>query len=372
MGKADILAGELVPLLAAVEPAAAREFGQAGPALWSRVEQSLVSDLVLAGAGGGGAFGSARADHRFLAGVLDLRLAGLMVDNLAWFYRSAQGRGQPADLPPRLFQHWTLAVTDVLAPGSARPVAGVLRWILDHHDDWVRLAGSGPAPFQPGDARWEALYRAFLPALLEGRQADCIRLAEAQVRAAGDLGPFYAQVVTPALREVGRLWETGLLSVAGEHRACAVARRTCDVLNHLLVPFQHRKGRVVVSAAPEEWHDLGARILADLLAGDGWAVDYLGANVPARDLLELVRQVRPRVLALSLTVPFNLQEVRDLAGQVRAEHGAGAPRILLGGALFAQDPDLWRRLDADGHAATADGALALLEQWWREPDRSAR
>jgi methanogenic corrinoid protein MtbC1 len=96
-------------------------------------------------------------------------------------------------------------------------------------------------------------------------------------------------------------------------------------------------------------------------------VDYLGANVPARDLLELVRQVRPQALAVSMTVPFNLREARDLVGQIRAEAGARAPKILVGGAVFDLDRDLWRRLGADGHASTAAGGLEALERWWQEP-----
>jgi methanogenic corrinoid protein MtbC1 len=367
----DALVERVAPLLERVASAAARDFRQAGPALWEGVERMLAAESPTA-AGGSGAFGSARDDHRFLASVLDLRLAGLLVANLPWIYRSARGRGLAADLPERRFRHWARAAASALPAASSGPVAAVLDWILEHHGDWVRLAASEPSPAGPGDPRWESVYPDFLDALVEGRQWDGLRLAEAQVRSAADLGAFHDQLLAPALREVGRRWELGRLSVAVEHRAGEMARRICDVLSHTLVPFLHCKGRVVVTAVPGERHDLGMRILSDLLAGDGWAVDCLGADLPAGDLLDLVRQVRPQVVALSMTMPFDLGAVRDLVGRLRAGAGPRRPKVIVGGALFARDRDLWRRLGADARADSAGEGAAVLAGWWQGPVRPAK
>ena len=360
------LQAELAPLLERVPPGAVQEFEGNGAAWWTRVDRLLAADLVLVGEGGDGVFGHSRRDHRFLASVLEFRLPGLLAGTLPWFYRATLGRGRPEDLPKRLLQHWMLAVVETLPPGAADPVNAVLRWAVYHHDDWVQLAQVEPVPDGPEDSRWKDFYHAFLPVLLRGSQVECLRLAEGRVRTAEDLVAFCLQVVAPGLREAGRLWETGRFTVAQEHRASAAARRTWGALGHLLVPCRRRKGRTTVTASADEWHDLGSLILADLLAWDGWEVDYLGANVPTRDLADLVRRNRPQVLVVSATVPSSLKDVRDLVAGLRAEHGLRAPRVIVGGLAFGWDPGLWRRVGADGHADNAQEALAVLDGWWQE------
>lgn len=212
---------------------------------------------------------------------------------------------------------------------------------------------------------WQETAHLYLGHLLRGAELDAILLAEAKVLVRYDLGPFYDQVLTPALREVGRLWEAGSITVAAEHRASAIARRTCDALFHLLVPFRRTRGRAIISAATSDAHDLGARILADLLAGAGWDVTFLGARTSERELLSLIRHGHPHVLGLSLALPSDLGQTRALIERVRQEPGAGDRMLIVGGPLFATDPELWRTLGADAYAPSAQAAIAVLEAWWR-------
>ena len=88
----------------------------------------------------------------------------------------------------------------------------------------------------------------------------------------------------------------------------------------------------------------------------GWDSYYLGANVPAADLLATLRAKRAAVLGISATLTRHLGEVATLVSKARAEVGSSLI-ILVGGYPFNVDRELWRRVGADGMASDASKAV---------------
>ena len=117
-----------------------------------------------------------------------------------------------------------------------------------------------------------------MPALLQGEYRECLRLTDRVVTSPETLVDFYLQVVQPCLYQVGNLWQRGVISVAQEHLASAVVARVMAVAYDRVEPMHQLQGKAVVTAAPHNFHEIGARMLADCLGLDGWEVDYLGAN----------------------------------------------------------------------------------------------
>ena len=121
-----------------------------------------------------------------------------------------------------------------------------------------------------------------------------------------------------------------------------------------------------MSASPNEHHQIGAWMISDLLEVRGWTTRFLGADTPTQALLEALDDFRPRVLALSVTMSFNLRNTADLIARVRQHSGRRAPRIMVGGRVFQETPGLALSIGADGEAADAAGACLLAEAWLEE------
>ena len=96
------------------------------------------------------------------------------------------------------------------------------------------------------------------------------------------------ELIAPALHSIGQLWEQGKLSVADEHRASSVAARLISRLGARFARRGHRRGTVVLAAAPGELHGLPVAITANLLRWRGFDVVELGADTPAEALAETV------------------------------------------------------------------------------------
>ncbi|MDZ7801788.1 MAG: cobalamin-dependent protein [Trueperaceae bacterium] len=165
-------------------------------------------------------------------------------------------------------------------------------------------------------------------------------------------------MIEPAMYQVGLLWQQGEISVALEHlatskasllltRAFAVASTDASL----------GERRAVFAAVEGNRHSMGLRMIADTFSLHGWDADYLGADVPVRDLLTHVDAVRPELLGLAATMPNDLERMADVIERVRHEFGPQAPQILVGGLPLREMRDAWRALGADAWAADAREAV---------------
>ena len=196
----------------------------------------------------------------------------------------------------------------------------------------------------------------FLRAILAGDIAAALAVAR-DARERG-LPFFYEQVVTASLVEVGRRWEIGEITVADEHVATAVAQSVIASF-YPSFPWAPEGPRAVVACIAGERHELGARMAADLLAYDGWNVQFVGADVPLDALLELVVRDRPQFVGLSIGLPERLPQLQTAIARLRAE--VPACRVVVGGRALARLDT--GSLGVDLIARSAVESVAAVRAW---------
>jgi methanogenic corrinoid protein MtbC1 len=109
-----------------------------------------------------------------------------------------------------------------------------------------------------------------------------------------------------------------------------------------------------------ELHEVGLRILTDLLELEGWQTWYLGASVPPASAVQLCVERNADVLLVSATLPPHIAAVAEAIRLFKSRPELSQARVIVGGRAFRNAPELWRRIGADGYAASADEALTLL------------
>lgn len=191
-----------------------------------------------------------------------------------------------------------------------------------------------------------------------GREADRV------VREAldGAVAPqrIYLDIFQPSAYAIGRLWQANKISVAGEHLATAIIERQMGELHPLFKPARELGRTMVLGCVPDEWHRVGARMVADFFEADGWEVHYLGANVPIADLVGLARETSADLVGLSAEMLFNLPRVAELVRALERAGLGGIP-VIAGGMPFIEQAGLARALNLRGSAPNAADAVALAE-----------
>ena len=135
----------------------------------------------------------------------------------------------------------------------------------------------------------------------------------------------------PLLRRVGDGWAAGELSVAQEHYASQFVReRLHELLNRLEGGPRHGP-HALCASFPDELHDLALLGLAIHLAAAGHRVSMLGAAVPLPDLVAMVADEQPQLVAVSVLIPRPADEVAAFARALRSACATGT-RVVMGGA----------------------------------------
>lgn len=210
------------------------------------------------------------------------------------------------------------------------------------------------------------MQRSFLLLFMSGDSQSCFSFIDQSIYTPDDVKHFYLDVVWPVMCRIGHMWVSNQISVAEEHLATAIVSNIMGSLYRRFAPFPVTRGQAVVSAGPNELHEIGARMVADLMEMDGWDVTYVGANTQDSELLDILKQQKPFVLALSVATIFNLQKVRSLLNRINIDPETVGIKTIVGGSAFSGMPLLWQEIGADGYAADVGSAIQVCNTWWME------
>lgn len=260
-----------------------------------------------------------------------------------------------------------------VGPGTLRDAVSSLFSVVEENlppnaqkasDPYLRLAiamleAESPASTSAlqADNDLHRLALRYLDAIFSGDRRAAIALIEDAVAGGAPIADMYVDVLLPALVEVGRMWHLGEITVTEEHFVSDTTRNAMAILSHQ-APTAPPTGRTVVTASVQgNAHDFGARVVADFFEMAGWRAICLGADIPSAELARAVSFFRADLLALSVTITQHLEAARRAIEELRRT--AVDVRVLVGGHAFLDAPDVWRRLGADGYAATVREAPEL-------------
>jgi len=295
----------------------------------------------------------------YLADALDVSSPALFNDYVGWVKVLLAQRGVPSED----LDHHLVCMAEVVRGEMPSRVAGPAVAMIEGALTLLPAMPSTTTSLLESEHRLSPLAREYLHQLLGGYRSAGGRLAFEAVERGESVRDLYLQVLQPALREIGRLWQINKINVAQEH-FCSAATQV--VMAQLLsrVDAANRRGhRVVVACICGELHELGARMVGDFFDMAGWDAYFCGANTPHAACVQSVVERAADVLAVSATMGYHLHAGQELIQSVRLDPWCAKLHVMVGGHPFSIDPALSRTVGADGTAADADAAVELAGKW---------
>ncbi len=170
-------------------------------------------------------------------------------------------------------------------------------------------------------------------------------------------------VLAPAMRSIGALWQAAEITVADEHLATTICRQLLDEIAATLqtAPVNSRQTVLLITPEPER-HELALVMAGAVLSGAGYDTLLLGSGVPQAALKSALLRHRPAVVALSSSVP----RAASLAAAAKLVHETlPAVHLITGGAAARALP-----LDITAHyVERLDGLLGTVDALLVPPDR---
>jgi methanogenic corrinoid protein MtbC1 len=89
---------------------------------------------------------------------------------------------------------------------------------------------------------------------------------------------------------------------------------------------------VVLTCVENEEHQVGIKMVADVFEMNGWESFFIGTGIPTNELIRYIHEVKPDLLAISLSVYFNYTNLLKLLKTLRTEFHT--LQFIVGGQAF--------------------------------------
>lgn len=228
----------------------------------------------------------------------------------------------------------------VRTPGGHRrlPLSGVVQFVRAHRLELVRpnlLGLPGFTPRTTGDA--EAL-RTAMQAALEAANEDEIRgLMLGSYLAGTPAAEILDDLIAPAFRALGDRWAHGAVAVYQERRAVEICTRVLFQLRALLPLPASSAPQAIGGTLTGDPYALPTTMLEIALGEAGWRAQSYGCGLPAATLVDALRDVRPRLLWLSVSAfDSEHQFLADYALLSAAAQELGVA-MLVGGRMLSAE-----------------------------------
>jgi len=241
-----------------------------------------------------------------------------------------QRTGVPSDTIRKWEQRYGV-LHPVRTPGGQRRYSELdvarVKWLKERIHEGYRI-GEAAALLGAGDqvARTVEELRNGIVTATIASDVDALGQLVDQALALSTLEESFAQVLAPALVEVGERWASGSVSVAQEHLVSSTVRAALQKLLSDQRADVH--GTAVLACAPGERHEIGLLMLAVMLRSNGWQVAYLGADTPFADAVGLADRLDATALCFSAAAKESAQA---LARALTATPPRKSLAVLVGG-----------------------------------------
>ena len=175
-------------------------------------------------------------------------------------------------------------------------------------------------------------YTSFRDALLKGDRVYCSQFIQNELNKNKSIFELYESIIRESMYEIGELWEFNKISTATEHLASAIVEAILNEIYPVVVSDKNHNNSVVLACVENEMHQIGIKMVSDVFELNGWKTYFLGVNVPTYELIRFVKEIKPELLAISMSLYFHLPVMEKMTLQINKE--LPDLKIFIGGQGF--------------------------------------
>ena len=180
------------------------------------------------------------------------------------------------------------------------------------------------------DASLSFLCNQIMEALQDYRIERCEQLLKRALIANEPLD-YARDILLPTLTCVGQLWHEEKINIAQEHMfSSCVKRLVMAMVNQLHQPSANNPSMLFATPSGEP-HEFGILLCSLVAAAERYNCYYIGADLPAKDLIDAYRHLQPDVMVLGLVKnPPEMQTIKEIEA-IAAAVNEGNSRLWIGG-----------------------------------------
>ena len=175
----------------------------------------------------------------------------------------------------------------------------------------------------------EVYFLDYTNGLLQGDKEKCISIVEKLITEKTDIKDIYVDLLQRSLYHVGKMWEQGQLSIADEHMGTEITKCLMNKYADKITANKKVGKTALITCVDKEFHEIGARMAADVFELNGWNTYFLGASTPTSEIVKFIEIKKPDVVGLSFNFYMNLLRLFEVIDHIRKNYPD--QKIIIGG-----------------------------------------
>jgi len=206
-----------------------------------------------------------------------------------------------------------------------------------------------------------AKYDALKQAVLTGDEATAVAEVKKALAGKADPGDVLNNGLIAGMEVVGKKFRSGEMFLPEVLLSAEVMHKGIDILNPLLAKAGRKDTTTVVIGTVEgDIHDIGKKIVALLLEGNGYNVIDLGVDVKGEKFIEAVEKYKPQILGMSALLTTTMPHMGEIIQTLKAKKLRDKVKVIVGGASV--NAEFAKSIGADGYAVEAGTGVELAKK----------
>lgn len=175
-------------------------------------------------------------------------------------------------------------------------------------------------------------------------------LAQKALEAGAQPATIIGDALVPGIQEAGELWNKNVYFWPDVVMSTEAFRVAMEVIEpHLSTGQIGTAGKVLIGTVAGDMHNLGKKIVIDMLRCANFNVTDLGEDVPASTFLNSVKESQPDILGLGCYMTTTMPEMRNIIAELKNSGLGDSVKVMVGGVPLSQEfadeigADAWGR-----------------------------
>lgn len=175
-----------------------------------------------------------------------------------------------------------------------------------------------------------------------------------------DSTDFIEKIMVHTLVNIGKGWEDDKISLAQVYMSGKICEEAVDKI--LLSERKEKNSAFKIAIATlEDHHTLGKRIVKSMVISSGYSIIDYGHGIDVDSLVQKVIQDKIDILLISVLMYSSALKIKNL--QETFKKYKYHVKVLVGGAPFTFDKQLWKNVNADAAGEDASDAVYYIKKW---------
>lgn len=195
----------------------------------------------------------------------------------------------------------------------------------------------------------------FLESILDLDRVKAKRIFQEAIKNMTSLD-FIDKILFPALEKIGCGWEDGNLALSQIYMSSKLCE---ELIDELLPNISHYRitSQQIAIAVLDDYHFLGKRIVSAILKSNGYnLIDY--GSINANNLVNSVKNDSVKILLISVLMMSSALKIKEVAKALEDE----GVKIIVGGAPFRFDSELWKNVGAYAMGYNASDSVDIIKK----------